>query len=104
MHGELIEFNDFLQRQLRTKDAVIDHLKQQLVHIRGPVRVRRIPSLCKFFVNRLKGLGSDFEITQVYSVPMFLVMIIHKILPYKKIHINSNSRLVPELCSYLIPS
>ena len=41
MHGELIEFNDFLQKQLRTKDAVIEHFKQQLVHIRGPVRALR---------------------------------------------------------------
>ena len=37
MHGELLEFTDFLQRQLRVKDAFIEHLKQQLIHIRGPV-------------------------------------------------------------------
>ena len=38
MHGELMEFNEMLHRQLNAKDAVLKQLRQELVTLRGPVR------------------------------------------------------------------
>ncbi len=37
MHGELIEFNDHLQRTLLNKDLVIQRMKEELVDLRGPL-------------------------------------------------------------------
>ena len=39
MHGELMEFNEMLHRQLNAKDAVLRQLRQELVTLRGPVRL-----------------------------------------------------------------
>lgn len=37
MHGELMEFNEMLHRQLNAKDAVLRQLRQELVTLRGPL-------------------------------------------------------------------
>lgn len=37
MHGELMEFNEMLHRQLNAKDAALRQLRQELVMLRGPV-------------------------------------------------------------------
>ncbi len=37
MHGELIEFNEHLQRNLQARDAVIRRMKEELVDLRGPL-------------------------------------------------------------------
>ncbi|KAJ8318025.1 hypothetical protein KUTeg_003116 [Tegillarca granosa] len=37
MHGELMEFNEMLHRQLNGKDALLKRLQQELVDLRGPL-------------------------------------------------------------------
>ncbi|KAK7502006.1 hypothetical protein BaRGS_00006758, partial [Batillaria attramentaria] len=37
MHGELMEFNEMLHRQLNAKEAVLRQLRQELVTLRGPL-------------------------------------------------------------------
>ncbi|XP_069501695.1 sorting nexin-29 isoform X2 [Ambystoma mexicanum] len=37
MHGELIEFNDRLHRSLMAKEALVSHMRQELIDLRGPV-------------------------------------------------------------------
>ena len=37
MHGELMEFNDYLTRQLKAKDSLIKVLRDELVDLRGPL-------------------------------------------------------------------
>lgn len=37
MHGELMEFNEMLHRQLNGKEALLKRLQQELVDLRGPV-------------------------------------------------------------------
>lgn len=37
MHGELIEFNEHLQKNVQIKDAVITRMREELVHLRGPL-------------------------------------------------------------------
>lgn len=38
MHGELMEFNEHLQRQLIQKEATVRRLTGELTELRGPVR------------------------------------------------------------------
>ena len=38
MHGELMEFNELLHRQLNVKELHLRQLRQELVELRGPVR------------------------------------------------------------------
>lgn len=38
MHGELMEFNELLHRQLGAKDVLLRQLREELVVLRGPVR------------------------------------------------------------------
>ena len=37
MHGELLEFNEHLQKTLQAKDAIIRRLRDELVDVRGPL-------------------------------------------------------------------
>ena len=37
MHGELLEFNEHLQKVLQAKDAVIRRLREELIDVRGPL-------------------------------------------------------------------
>ena len=37
MHGELLEFNEHLQRQVQAKDVVIHRMRNELVELRGPL-------------------------------------------------------------------
>lgn len=37
MHGELMEFNGHLQRQLRAVETLADRLRNELVLLRGPL-------------------------------------------------------------------
>nr|XP_045017509.1 sorting nexin-29 [Jaculus jaculus] len=37
MHGELIEFNERLHRALLAKEALVSHMRQELIDLRGPV-------------------------------------------------------------------
>ncbi|KAK3091396.1 hypothetical protein FSP39_019582 [Pinctada imbricata] len=37
MHGELMEFNEMLHRQINSKDALIKRLQSELVSLRGPL-------------------------------------------------------------------
>ena len=37
MHGELLEFNEHLQRVLQSKDAIIRRLRDELIDVRGPL-------------------------------------------------------------------
>ena len=37
MHGELLEFNEHLQKLLQSKDALIKRLRDELVDLRGPL-------------------------------------------------------------------
>ncbi|XP_072043891.1 sorting nexin-29-like isoform X1 [Amphiura filiformis] len=37
MHGELMEFNDYISRQLKIKETIISRLKDELVDLRGPL-------------------------------------------------------------------
>ncbi|XP_071482268.1 sorting nexin-29-like [Diadema antillarum] len=37
MHGELMEFNDYLSRQLKAKDALIKLMREELIDLRGPL-------------------------------------------------------------------
>ena len=37
LHGELLEFNEMLQRQLVLREKKIKHIKQELVALRGPL-------------------------------------------------------------------
>lgn len=39
MHGELMEFNEMLHRQLNSKEGFIRRLQGELVDLRGPVIV-----------------------------------------------------------------
>merc|ERR1719195_1210635 len=36
MHGELLEFNENLQKSLQSKDTIIGRLKDELISLRGP--------------------------------------------------------------------
>lgn len=38
MCGELLEFNEMLQRQIQRKDVVIHRMKEELINLRGPVK------------------------------------------------------------------
>ena len=38
MHGEIMEFNSYLSKQLYLKNQHIAKLKEDLVELRGPVR------------------------------------------------------------------
>ena len=35
MHGELLEFNENLQKTVQTKDGIIARLKEDLISLRG---------------------------------------------------------------------
>ncbi|XP_049624507.1 sorting nexin-29 [Suncus etruscus] len=37
MHGELLEFNERLHRALLAKEALVSHMRQELIDLRGPV-------------------------------------------------------------------
>jgi len=37
MHGELMEFNELLQKQLLYRESLLKHLTEELVSLRGPV-------------------------------------------------------------------
>ena len=37
MHGELMEFNDYLSRQLKQRDNLVKRLQDELIDLRGPV-------------------------------------------------------------------
>ncbi len=37
MHGELMEFNEILHRQLNNKEFQLKRMKQELTDLRGPV-------------------------------------------------------------------
>jgi hypothetical protein len=37
MHGELLEFNEMLQKNVQTKDQLINRLRSELVLLRGPL-------------------------------------------------------------------
>ncbi|XP_071797309.1 sorting nexin-29-like [Asterias amurensis] len=37
MHGELMEFNDYLSRQLKQRDNIVKRLRDELVDLRGPL-------------------------------------------------------------------
>lgn len=39
MHGELVEFNEHLYRVIQQKDSIISRLRDELIELRGPVRV-----------------------------------------------------------------
>lgn len=39
MHGELMEFNEMLHRQLNSKEGFIRRLQSELVNLRGPVNI-----------------------------------------------------------------
>lgn len=40
MHGELMEFNELLQKQLLCRESQLRHLTEELVSLRGPVSTR----------------------------------------------------------------
>ena len=40
MHGELMEFNESLHKQILAKEKVIRNLQDELTDLRGPVRHR----------------------------------------------------------------
>ena len=42
MHGELMEFNELLHRQLNAKEHMLKRLQGELVDLRGPVSTSRI--------------------------------------------------------------
>ena len=37
MHGELMEFNELLHRQLNIKENLLKRLQNELISLRGPV-------------------------------------------------------------------
>ena len=37
MHGELLEFNESLQKSVQSRDAAISRLRAELVLLRGPL-------------------------------------------------------------------
>jgi sorting nexin-29 len=37
MHGELIEFNEYLQKQVQLKDLCIQRMREELIDLRGPL-------------------------------------------------------------------
>ena len=37
MHGELMEFNELIHRQLNAKEALLKRLQGELIDLRGPV-------------------------------------------------------------------
>ena len=37
MHGELIEFNEHLQKNVQVKDAIIARMREELIDLRGPL-------------------------------------------------------------------
>jgi sorting nexin-29 len=39
MHGELMEFNENLQKQLLARDALVRRMQQELTDLRGPVSI-----------------------------------------------------------------
>ena len=39
MHGELMEFNESLQRQLMSRESQLRRLTEEVTSLRGPVRV-----------------------------------------------------------------
>ena len=42
MHGELLEFNEHLQKVLQSKDSLIRRLRLDLVELRGPLPVEEV--------------------------------------------------------------
>ena len=42
MHGELMEFNELLHRQLNAKEHMLKRLQGELVDLRGPVSTIRV--------------------------------------------------------------
>ena len=47
MHGELLEFNEHLQKIIQGKDAVIRRLREELVDVRGP-----LPGILSLFIDK----------------------------------------------------
>lgn len=65
MHGELIEFNERLHRALMAKEALVSQMRQELIDLRGPVRVCVLR--CGVLLwNKLKTITRD-EIKYILS-------------------------------------
>jgi len=50
MHGELMEFNEHLQRQLLQKESSLKKLTSELVELRGPVSCQLVYSISLIFL------------------------------------------------------
>jgi hypothetical protein len=53
MHGELMEFNDALKKQLLAYESQLKHLTDELVALRGPVKyLRSLRSMHKIVLTK----------------------------------------------------
>jgi len=77
MHGELLEFNENLQRTVQTKDSQISRLKEELVSLRGPFPdeddrgLSDSASICSSFADSA-SIGSARVLVNIWIPSVFL--------------------------------
>ncbi|XP_049804040.1 sorting nexin-29 isoform X2 [Schistocerca nitens] len=70
MHGELMEFNDRLHRQLQSKEAALRRLREELVDLRGP-----LPDDAHTSDEDAASVTSDYDVSSLGAAARALVNI-----------------------------
>ncbi|XP_049941422.1 sorting nexin-29 isoform X2 [Schistocerca serialis cubense] len=70
MHGELMEFNDRLHRQLQSKEAALRRLREELVDLRGP-----LPDDAHTSDEDAASITSDYDVSSLGAAARALVNI-----------------------------
>jgi len=68
MHGELMEFNELLQKQLLFRESQLKHFTEELVALRGPVSLSVVLNSSDFLscvVLEISRIRSPRFVTQV---------------------------------------
>ena len=73
MHGELLEFNENLQKTVQNKDNIIQRLKEELISLRGPLPEDNEDdmSLCSSFAES-GSIGSVRVLVNIWIPSVFL--------------------------------
>ena len=77
MHGELLEFNENLQKSLQNKDVVINRLKEELISLRGPLPdeedrlTEDSASICSSYTE-VSSIGSAKALVNIWIPTVFL--------------------------------
>jgi len=76
MHGELLEFNENLQRSVQTKEGVIARLREELISLRGPFpdeedRMDDNTSICSSFADT-SSIGTARVLVNIWIPSVFL--------------------------------